>query len=114
MLDRKLMIGTDDGALEQAPNVLDGIRMNVSANVFADHVIDGFVSGVLVTDTSIAEPTVCVDRLGIIVNVAIDEAVQFLPAPVACDLESNRPATLRGSHNERVEAGSATLADALL
>ena len=52
------MVGTDDGAIQEAPNVRDGVRVDVAANVFARAVVNGLVNGVLVADATVGCPLV--------------------------------------------------------
>ena len=48
MLCRHLVVGTDDRPLQEAPDALDGVRMNLAIHPFVQRMIDGLVNRVLV------------------------------------------------------------------
>ena len=63
MINRDLMVGPDDGALQETPNVLDGVGMNLASDIFADAVVDRLMASIMVGDAPIRPPIVGVDRL---------------------------------------------------
>jgi hypothetical protein len=46
VLGRKLMVGADERPLEQRPNKLDAVGLNISPNPFLVFVIDAGVAGI--------------------------------------------------------------------
>src|SRR5215204_1577955 len=94
------MIRTDDRPLQEAPDVLKRVRVNVSPHVFSFAVLDRFVLGILVCDPLIGFPFIGVDSFDIPGYVFTDEAVQGLPVSAPYHLQDNVPAALQGSHND--------------
>ena len=82
VLNRQLVIGTNDRPLEQAPRRFNGVRVNVTPYPFLDSVIHGIVS--LEREVVIGAVAVCVDR-GRWVNVRFDKSLSgvLVDAPVA-------------------------------
>src|SRR5215217_1815285 len=98
------MVGTDDGPLQEAPDVLKRVRVNVAPNVFPFAVLDGFVLGVVVCYPLVGFPFVGVDSFNIPGDVLTDEAVQGLPVSSPYYLQDDVPAALQGSHNDSLVA----------
>lgn len=69
MTGRKLMVGTNQRALEQAPRAFGGVRVNVPAHPFFFPVVHRLVLRVFVTDADVADVPIGVDGLGVIVDV---------------------------------------------
>src|SRR5215208_85946 len=95
------MVATDDGPLQQAPDVLKRVRVNVAPNVFSFAVLDCFVFGVLVCYPLVGFPFIGVDGLNIPGYVLTDEPVQGLAVSSPHYLQDDVPATLQGSHDNR-------------
>jgi len=112
MLDGELVVAPDDAPLEEAPHALDGVRMDVGAHVLAAVVIDGLVARVLVADALPSRQLVGVDRLGVVGDVIVDEAVEVLPGASVDNLEPDLAAALRRPHHLS-EVLVVALADAL-
>jgi hypothetical protein len=100
VLRANLMVATDDGALQEAPDVLKRVRVNVAPNVFSFAVLDRFVLGVLIGDTLVSFPFVGIDGFNIAGDVFTDEAVQGLPVSSPYYLQDDIPAALQGSYND--------------
>lgn len=64
MLERDLVIGAHQGALEQAPDALYGVGMHLAVDPFLDAVVDGLVLGVGVLNSVVGAPVVGIDSLG--------------------------------------------------
>ena len=73
MLDANLMERTNDGSLEQAPHALDPVGVNVTDNPLLGGVADGLMSGIRIPDPDIGFEFICVDGLGLILDVPLDE-----------------------------------------
>lgn len=78
MLLADLVIGADDRALEQAPNVLDGIGMGDAAHPLLLLMVDLLVLRVVIANAIIGRPLICADRLGFVVGEFPDEGMQGL------------------------------------
>src|SRR5437867_2335689 len=63
MLGADLMIRTDHRSLEQAPNALDAVGVNVSADPLFFVVIDSFVLRVGIPDATVGPPLIGDDPL---------------------------------------------------
>ena len=59
------MIGARDGAFQQAPDVLNAVRMDVATDIFFGAVIDDFMLRVMVPYSTIGSPIVRDDDFGI-------------------------------------------------
>ena len=90
MLNRNLVVGPDYRALEETPNVLDGVGMNLASDILPDAVIDSLMAGIVISDATIRPPVVGVDRLGIggggLVNELVECLVIFPPEFSSIDL----------------------------
>lgn len=76
MLDGELVVRTDHGAVEEAPNGFDGVGMNLSAYPFVGVVVDVLVLGVGVPDAPVGAQRVGVDRFGVRAYNVAQEAVE--------------------------------------
>ena len=85
MLLRDLVEGSDDAALEQAPDALNGVRVDIAHNPFLDGVVDRLMAGVVVCDSEICRELVRVDGRGLVSDGLVDEGMQrvFLDATAA-------------------------------
>src|SRR5215203_4792560 len=93
------MVATNDGPLQQAPDVLKRVRVNVAPNVFPLAVLDRFVLGVLIRDARVGFPFVGVDSLDIPRDVLTYEAVQGFPISSPDHLKAYVPATLKSTNH---------------
>lgn len=94
MLLAELVVGTDDRALEEAPDAFYGVGVNVSADPFLGTVVDRFMPRVLVRNALVGLPLIGVDRLSIISDVGLDKCVKRLAVVALLDLEADGATTL--------------------
>ena len=80
MLFTDLMIGTYDRAFQKAPDVLNGVGMDVTTDPFLDVVVHGLMFRVVVSDSRITGPGIRVDVSGFGVGVLFDEPESWLPS----------------------------------
>jgi hypothetical protein len=65
MLHRKLMVRADNRAVEEAPDALNRVRVNVAPNPLFRRVVNPLMARVFVAASTIGAVGVCVDRLGV-------------------------------------------------
>jgi hypothetical protein len=106
MLDADLMVGADHGPLEQAPDVLDGVRVNVAPDPFFGGMIDGDMLCVGVPDALVADPAVRVDRCRSVIYDLVQEAMECSTIPAAYEAEPDLAASLNGSDDDRLVAAA--------
>lgn len=100
VLHGQLVVRADHGAVEQAPNRLNRVCVDVAVNPLVVSVADGFVPRVLVSDTVVTAPLVGVDRFGIVAYDVPDEAVQGVVIVARDGAEPDLAAALDGAdHN---------------
>ena len=78
MLDRQLVIGPCDGALQEAPDILNAVRVNVSTNVLFGAVVDDLMLCVVVSNPTVGLPVIGNDDFSIGRSVVLDKVVQGL------------------------------------
>lgn len=104
MFDRNLMKRTDNRPLQETPDVLYGVGVDVPTGVFADVVVDRLVERIFVSDALVGPPIVGVDGFGFIGNGFFSEGVESLAAPVWNNLEDDFTVPLNGSHDDGLVA----------
>ena len=87
MLDRQLVIGTRDRALQQAPDVFNAVGMDVATNVFFGAMVDDLMLRIMVPNAPVGLPIIGDDDFGIICRILLDEAMQRLPIRPVDDLQ---------------------------
>ena len=100
MLDRDLVIGTDDGSLQKAPDALLRVGVNIAANPFLKAVVDGLMARVRVGDALAGCPLVNVVGFGIICRVCLNEAVERLTISRVDDAEDDLLASLCRAYHD--------------
>src|SRR3972149_3313291 len=96
VLDAEVVVGTYDGALQEAPYALNRVCVHVAADPLVDVVIDHFVPRVLVFKANVGLMRVRVDGLGFVGHCLFDEAVQDLAAVVRPDAKADVAAAFDG------------------
>jgi len=76
------MIGTDNRSLQEAPDILDRVRMNIATNPFLSAVIDRLMSGVFIPNTVISWPFIRVNSFGIRCGIGMYEIMKCLSVSV--------------------------------
>src|SRR5829696_4860811 len=102
MLRADLVVAADDPTLEEGPDVLHRVRVDVGSDVFMGGVVDDLVPSVLVPDALIADPFVGVDGLRLVGHALTDEALEGSLGPVADDAQTDLSAAFGGSDDRRV------------
>ena len=113
MFGADMVVATDDGALEEAPYVLDAVGVDVVAHPFLDAVVHGFVSRVVVGDACVGWPLVGIDGFGIVGDVFLDPGVKGLPVPSVDNLHLDLAFAFHGT-NDGGFVRALSLADANL
>ena len=78
VLDAHLMIRTDNASLEEAPDALYGVCVNITADPFVVRMRHRLVFGVLVTDPRVAASTIRLDGLSVVMDGFGHELVENL------------------------------------
>ena len=104
MFDRDLMERADDRSLQETPDVLHGVSVDVATGILSDGMVDCLMDGIFVSDAPVGSPVVGVDGFGIIMDGFIGESVEGLAAPVWDNFEDDFAVALYGSHNDSLVA----------
>ena len=75
MLNTEFVVRPHDRPLEEAPDALCGVGVNVGMDPFFLTVVDGAVLGVVVADSQIRLPLIGVDLLGFVMDILHDDSV---------------------------------------
>lgn len=100
MLNRNLMVGTDDRPLEKGPNPLDAVSVNVATDILFSRVIDRLVTGVIVANAPVRTPVVGMDGFSIVMDGFTSKGMESLTAPVWNHLEDNLAFPLDGPNDD--------------
>jgi hypothetical protein len=85
------MVATDNGVLQEAPDVLKRVRVNVAPDILPLTVLDRFVLSVLIREALVGFSFIGIDGLNIPGDVLTDEAVQGFPSSLISFLSCRRP-----------------------
>ena len=88
-----------DRPLKQAPYAFNAVGMNIADYPFLFGVIDGLVSGIVVSDSNVGAKFVCVDSFDFILNGSPDEVMDGLFPDVRDTLNTHSPAPLDSTGN---------------
>ena len=94
VLGADLVEGPDNGALEQRPDALDTIGVNIADHPFVCGVVHCFVARVAVGDAQLGLQLVCVNGFGVAAQVFLDESVQRLAFYIGNPGQADLPAPL--------------------
>lgn len=94
------VVSTHNGTLQEAPNVFDGVSMDIISNPFLFPVSDGLMPCVMVCYSPVGWPVVGVDGFGIGRGMLFNELVKGLSVPCMDDLEPHLAATLSYPDND--------------
>src|SRR6266481_8158018 len=100
MLNAYLMIGTNDRTLEQTPNALDTVSVNVANNPFVLRVINPLMFRVGVLNSPISRHFVCVDRFRVRRGVVVNKLVKHGLCSMGNDLQPNHSVSLNCSDSD--------------
>ena len=75
MLDADLMVGADDRPLKQAPDVLNGIGVDIAIDPLFGAVVDSLVACIVVGNSLVGGPIVGIDCFGVRCGIGVDEVV---------------------------------------
>ena len=99
MLRTDLVERADDGALQQAPDAFDAVRVHIADDPFLDGVTDDAVPRVGIPDAEVRQQLIGVDRLGLVLDVPVNESVERRLADVGDALKPYLAAALDRSRN---------------
>src|SRR5260370_38114370 len=102
MLHRDLMIRTDDGSLEQRPDIFHRVRVNVSAYPFFRGMIDRLVSRIVIASTIVSREIVSHDRRGFVRKFRRDESLESFAVTIDRRIKPNLAAAFDDSENHRL------------
>ncbi len=94
------MVGTRNRPLQEAPDVLDGVGVNVATDPFLDVVVDCFMGGVFVGNAKICGPGVGYDPFGLRVSVFANEGMEGLSSHVAHNHHTRIASPLDGASDD--------------
>lgn len=108
MLHADLVVSADNRPLEQTPNALNSVRVNVSANPFLRAVINALMPRIRVANSKVSGKFVGVDRFGIWRGVLLHEGMKSGAVGVWENLKANLATTLNRTNGNRLVATVAT------
>ena len=76
------MIGTDNRALEEAPDTLNGIGVDIATHPFLSTMVDGLMPRVVVSNSFVSRPIISVDSLSIRGNILVNKAMKCLASGI--------------------------------
>lgn len=117
MLHRDVVVGPDDGALQEAPDALDGVGVDLPTDPLVLGVVDRVMPGVLVAKLGnclVGGQFVGVDELHSVLDVRLDELSELGTVAGPADFDSGLTAPLNRSDNEGLVPGVAAAPTALL
>src|SRR6266496_1122177 len=100
MFDAHLMIGADDRPLQEAPDALDAVGVNITNNPFLSGVINPPMLRVGIFDAPIRWHFIRVDRFRVRRGVIVNELVENDLSGVRDNLEANLSLALDGSDSD--------------
>src|SRR5207245_7575125 len=98
--DGELGVCADDGAVEQAPNGCNRVRVYLAAYPCVAAVVDVLVARVVVGNAAIRAVGVRVDGLRVVVHNVFEKALDALARRVGGYAESDAPAALNRTEND--------------
>src|SRR5438067_5561494 len=100
MFDTHLMIRPDDRTLQEAPNALNAVSVNIANNPFFGRVISPLVLGVGIFDSPIRWHFIGVDRFRVRCGVVMDKLMKHGLSSVGDDLQANHAVALDCSDSD--------------
>src|SRR5260370_3611019 len=97
MLNAHFMVRTNDRTLQEAPNALDAVGVNIADNPFLGEVINPSVLRVGIFDSPISRHFVRVDRFRVRRGIIVNELVKHGLSSVRDNLQTNLSLALDGS-----------------
>ncbi len=95
MLHANLVERADQGSLEQAPDVLDPVGVDVTADPLVVAVVDALVSRIVVGNADVGAEFIGVDSFGFVLDVFPNELVQRALLHIGNALEPDLPVALQ-------------------
>lgn len=109
VLDAQMVICTNHAAVEQRPNALDGVRVNVAANPFVREVANRFVPRVLVPASLVRPMLVGIDRFRVVSDYITEKAMDRLSVGSLCYAEPDFATALDRAENHRLSTAPASI-----
>ena len=97
MLDAHLVEGSDDRTLEQRPNALDAIGVDIAHHPFLGRVAHSFMARVVIRNPEVRLQLIGVNGLSLILDRSMDEPVQGVAFDIGDALDTDLPSTLDGT-----------------
>ena len=92
VLPAHLVEGANNGTLEQAPDTLDSVGVDLSDNPLLRGVAHGLVYSVAIFNPHVGLQLIGVNRLSLILNGSMDEIMESVALDIGNALDSNLPA----------------------
>lgn len=89
MLHKELVIGSDNGPVQQGPDRLESVGVNIALDPLVQRMLDGLVVG----GHDLADTVVAGVRVGVGLHVGLDEILQDATGslPTSGDSQANSP-----------------------
>src|SRR5438067_2990546 len=100
MFDAHFMIRADDRTLQEAPNALNAVSVNIANNPFFGGVINPLVLSVRIFDSPIRGHFIGVDRFRVRCGVVMDKLMKHSLSSVRDDLQANHAVALDCSDSD--------------
>src|SRR5947207_11432934 len=100
MFDTNLVTGTDDRTLQEAPNALDAVGVNVADNPFLNRVINGAMLRVGIFNSPIGRKLIGIDGFRVWRGVVANKLLQNVFGRMRYDLQPNHAAALDCSNRD--------------
>ena len=104
MLHADLVEGSYDATLEQGPDTLNTVGVNVSDSPLLNGVVDRLMSGVVVLNPQVRSKLVGVDGFSLVTDSPVDEAVESGPLGIRYSLQPYAAVTLDSTGNPSLVA----------
>ena len=97
MFHADLVVGADDGALEEAPHAFDAVGVHVADDPFLCRMVDGLMARVMVREPQVTAQLVGVEGFGLVFGDGLHEGMKGFFLDVGDVTEFDVAATLQGA-----------------
>ncbi len=100
MFFRDLMIRTHNRTLQETPDVLYGVGINIATYPLVSTVVDRLVLGIFVLNAVVSRPIIGINRFGIRCGMRVNELVKRLSISVLDSLKHNITVSLHSPYSQ--------------
>ena len=104
MFNTEFMIRADNRPFEKRPNTFYGICMDIASYPFISTMVDGLMSGIMVSNPIVSRPIVSIDSFHIRCGILPDKLMKRLAVNAINHLQSGITATLSSTYNNSLVA----------